>query len=109
MIRLRVGGPYTPMAAELKLAELAAFTPDAFSVPTGDQLIVYAGSYFLIDEARILADKLYMEGIRVEEEKAQVTMPLEMVTFGSFSSKDAAAKTLAKAKSAGLKPIVIRK
>jgi hypothetical protein len=109
MVRLRVGGPYTPMAAELKLAEIANLAPNAFSVPTGDQLVVYAGSFFLIDEARLLADKLFVEGIRVEEETARVPMPLEVVTFGSFSSKDAAAKAIKKAKAAGLQPVVIRK
>ncbi len=109
MVRLRLGGPYTPMEAEAKLKEMAATAPDSFAVSKGDQMMVYAGSYHSLDQARVYADRLFQKGIRVEEEPAEVPMLLHLVTFGSFADKAEASEVLTKAKAAGLETTLLAK
>ncbi len=107
MIRLRLSGTYSPMDAEAKLQELAAITPDAFAVPQGEQMSLYAGSYYLLDQARVFADQLYGKGIEVEEEKAKVVMPLQVISFGSFADQAAATAAIGKLKKAGFEPVMV--
>lgn len=108
MIRLLVG-VFPAEEAENRLRQLAGEAPDAFTLPRGNQVAIYAGSYFYLDEARDFADRLARRGIRVQEEGAQVLMTLDRVTFGSFGDRAAAEEIAAKAFAAGLDAMVVRK
>jgi hypothetical protein len=104
MTRLRLGGPYSPMDAEIKLQEVAAVAPNAFAAPQGGRRFVYAGSFHSLDQARVYADKLYSEGIEVEEENARVVMSLEVVSFDGLANQDEAATVMTKLKATGFEP-----
>lgn len=101
MVRLRVGN-YPPQEAEARRAELATRYPGAFLVAREDQRVLYAGSFHNLDEARRLADRLYQDGIRTEEEAAKVNIPLKLVSFGDFADRAAAEQAAGQARTAGL-------
>jgi hypothetical protein len=103
--RLRVG-TYPAADAEARLREVKALSPDAFTLPQEGQVTVYAASYFDLDQARRFADRLYGKGLRVEEEAARVTLPVSMLSFGSFSDRQAAEQAAARARKAGLEATV---
>ncbi len=107
MTRLKVGS-YAPVEAKAKLIEIRKLVPDAFLLPeAGGQAALYAGSYFLLDEGRKSADRLYAQGVRVEEVPAKVAIKGQSITFGGFSDRDAAEQMVLKARAAGLKVGVI--
>jgi hypothetical protein len=89
MTRLKLG-TYPLAEAAAKVAELKAVAPGAFSIRSGNQETVYAGSYVVLDKARRFADALYKKGISLEEEPVQVKKTLHRVTFGGFASQDEA-------------------
>lgn len=106
MVRLRVGS-YPPADAEAKRAAISSFAPGAFTLPRGEEVVVYAGSYLDLDKARAFADRLFLNGVEVEEEKAEVPMKLVRITFGSFPDQEAARQAAARAQSAGLNAVVV--
>lgn len=108
MVRLRVG-VFSPEEAKERLREVRAVAPDAFTLPQGDQVAVYAASFYDLDQARIFADSIFGRGVRVEEEMAKVPMTLRRLTFGSFSDQAAADQAAAKARKAGLQVAVARR
>jgi hypothetical protein len=109
MMRLLVG-VYSADTAAKKLSQVKQITDGAFSLVKGDKVAVYAGSFFVLDQARIFADRtLYKSGIRVTEEPVEVDQTLQRVTFGSFASKDDAAKISLKASGLGLDAKPVRK
>lgn len=107
LIRLRAG-EYPPAEAKTRLAELLASVPSAFSLPRGDQVAVYAATYYDIDKARTFADQLYGKGIRLEEEQAQVAITVQRLRFGSFPDRAAAARAADRTAAAGLETSIVR-
>lgn len=102
MTRLLVG-VYSPDVATKKLREVKKVSPGAFSLNKGSQTAVYAGSYIVLDKARVFADTtLSKNGIRVTEEPVKVDRTLQRVTFGSFASRADAATAAQKAAGKGL-------
>lgn len=101
MTRLRVG-TFPAEEGQARVQALAPQAPDAFCLRSGEQVTVYAASYYDLDRARIFADRLYEQGIRVEEEPAQVEVTVSMLSFGAFADRTAASEAAAKAKRAGL-------
>jgi len=107
MTRLLVG-VYAPDVAKEKTAELAKIDPGAFYLHQGDQLAVYAGSYYEIGRARDVVAKLQQQGIPVTEEKTDVELTLSRLKFGGFPDKAAAENAAQKAREIGLEAVVIR-
>ena len=92
MTRLLVG-IYAPDVAAKKLREVKKITSGAFSLNKGAKTAVYAGSYVVLDKARVFADTtLSKNGIRVTEEPVKIDQKLQRVTFGSFASRADAIK-----------------
>jgi hypothetical protein len=107
MIRLLIG-VFPAEEARERLRELAEEDADAFILPMGNRVAVYAGSYYLIDAARDFSARLARRGIRVQEEPAQVMMILKRVAFGTFNNQAAAEEVAFKARAAGLEATVMR-
>jgi cell division septation protein DedD len=107
MIRLLIG-VFPAEEARERLRELAEEDAEAFFLPMGNRVAVYAGSYYSIDAARDFSARLARRGIRAQEESAQVMMTLERVTFGSFNNRAAAEEVAVKARAAGLEATVMR-
>lgn len=101
MTRLRVGGFFAEEGAA-KLASLKPIAPDAFLVRQGDYVLVYAGSYQDLDRARRVADRLYQQGIRVEEEPTTAEVSLSLLSIGVFADRNAAEQAAVKIRAAGL-------
>ena len=109
MTRLLVG-VYPEATAAQKLREVKKITPDAFSLNKGDKIAVYAGSYMVLDKARIFADTTLIEnGIRVTEEGVQIDQTLQRVTFGSFANREEALKISRKVAGQGLVTTPVKK
>ncbi len=107
MTRLRVG-VYPHDVAAQKLIQLIKVSPDAFIINKGGQTSLYAGSYLVLDKARVFADTiLYPKGIRVTEEQVEISRTLQQVLFGSFATQAEAEKISREAAGQGLdaKPV----
>ena len=107
MTRLLVG-VYAPDVAKQKAAELAKVDQNVFYLQRGDQLAVYAGSFYEIGKARAFADGLLQKGITVEEEKTEVELTLSRLKFGSFPDLSTAEKAAKQARSIGLEAEIVR-
>ena len=109
MTRLLVG-VYPSNEATKKLSEIKMVSSGAFSLNKGSQTAVYAGSFLVLDRARVYADTtLSKNGIKVTEETAMVDRTLQRVTFGSFVSREEAAKTSQKVAGKGLEAKPVKK
>lgn len=108
MTRVRIGA-YAPGEAQSKLAEVKKIAPDAFTLPEGDQVVVYAASHFDPAAHSAFADRLRKAGVAFEEEKAMRKLPLTELFFGEFPDRDAAEKAAEKARKAGLEIIVFKR
>lgn len=89
LTRLRIG-LFSPQEAAIRLAELSSTVPGAFALKRGHQVALYAGSYSDLDKARSFADRLFEQGIRVEEEEAEIVLTLHRLRFGAFDTEDSA-------------------
>jgi len=107
MTRLRVGA-YPEKVAREKLNEIKQLVPSAFLLHEGDQLVLYAGSYYGLDRARVSADKLYQHEIIVTEEQVDISIPIKTLRFGDFPDSAAAEAVAVKAKEAGLGVLVVK-
>ena len=107
MIRLRLG-VFPPAEARTKLAELKKLTPDAFLLPAGDRLGVFAGSYYEKRQARHYEHLLASKGIHVAEDPVKLAMPLSVLRFGEFADRTAAGKAVSRARAAGLEVELVR-
>lgn len=105
MTRLRVGS-FSPEAATAKVRELTPLAPDAFVLRSGEEMVVYAASYYDLDKARRFADRLYAQGVRVDEEPAQVEVPLFLLDCGPFPDLASAREAKALVRAAGLDALV---
>ncbi len=102
MTRLLVG-VYSPDVAVKKLREVKKITSGAFSLNKGSKTAVYAGSYVVLDKARVFADTtLSKNGIRVTEEPVKIDQTLQRVTFGSCATRTDAVKVSQPAAGKGL-------
>lgn len=108
MTRVRIGS-FAPAEAQAKLAELKKIAPDAFTLPEGEQLAVYAASHFDQKAHNAFAEKLRQAGVAFEEEKAMRKLPMTELSFGDFPDRAAAEKAAAKARQAGLDIIVFKR
>lgn len=108
MTRVRIGA-YAPEEALVKLAEVKRFAPDAFTLPEGNQVVVYAASHFNPASHQAFAESLRKAGIAFEEEKVQRKLPLTELSFGEFADREAAEAAAAKARKAGLEIIVFKR
>lgn len=106
MTRLRLG-VYPPAEAEARYRDLAAYYPSAFTLKQGDKVAVYVASHQDLNKARVFADELYLDGIRVVEEQAQVPMNMTLITFGNFPDKAAAEQELKRVRAAGLRDVKV--
>lgn len=107
MTRLRVA--VLPAAeAKKKMREIADMAPDAFLLKSGNELALYAGSYYDLDQARMYADQLYEKGLRVIEEPAEVAVPLYLLSFGEFADLNAARQEAGRARQIDLEAYVDR-
>ncbi len=107
MIRLRVG-TFPKAQGVAKLKELAELAPDAFLLPQGEELAVYAGSFHDLDGARRFADRLYQQGIHLTEEKTVVPLPLTLLRVEGFADRDAALVAAEKIRATGLDAMVLK-
>ncbi|MHB1397923.1 MAG: SPOR domain-containing protein [Trichloromonadaceae bacterium] len=108
MTRTRLGA-FAPAEAQAKLAELKKIAPDAFTLPEGEQVAVYAASHFNQKAHNAFAEKLRQAGVAFEEEKAMRKLPITELSFGDFNDRAAAEKAAAKARQAGLDIIVLKR
>jgi hypothetical protein len=107
MTRLRVG-IFSPEEGKKKMEELEPLTSQAFFLPVDGRMAVYAASFQNLDKARSFADRLYKQGLRVEEESAQVEIPLYLLSFGGFDDLESAQKAAQRVRTAGLDAIVVK-
>lgn len=108
MIRLRIGY-FTPAEAEVQRKALSRKIPGVFTMKEGDQVALYAASHYNLDQARSYADKLFQQGIHVEEESVEVVMPLKQLRYGDFTSHAAAEKAGEQARKLGLEAVVVKR
>jgi outer membrane biosynthesis protein TonB len=102
MTRLLVG-VYPAEIAAKELRRVKRVTSGAFSLNKGGKTAIYAGSYLVLDKARVFADTvLSRKGIRVTEETVKIERNLQRVTFGSFASRADAVKASQEAAGQGL-------
>ncbi len=102
MTRLLLGIYDDPAAAQARRQELSAQLPGLFTLQQGEKVALYAGSFQNLDQARRLADQLYLRGILADEETITLPMSLKKISFGSFSSRAEAEKAAKRAAAAGL-------
>jgi len=96
-------GTYGEAEARARAAQYKReFSAESFVLKDSQGWTVYLGSYVGLDRARIHADRLYAQGVRLTEVKALVPMSLTLVRFGDFPDQAAAQKAVAKAKASGL-------
>jgi DedD protein len=107
MTRLLIG-VYGPEEAKRKAAELAKIDSAVFYLHRGDQMALYAGSFYEIGKARQFAADLLAKGIAVEEEKTEVELTLSRLKFGSFPDLATAEKVAKRARQIGLEAAIIR-
>ncbi len=108
MTRVRLGA-FAPLEAQAKLAEIKTLAPDAFTLPEGDQVAVYAASHFNAAAHQAFAAQLRQAGVVFEEEKAMRKLPMTELSFGDFPDQAAAEKAAAKARKAGLEIVVLKR
>lgn len=108
MTRVRIG-VYAPAEAKAQLAELKKIAPDAFILPEGEQVAVYAASHFDPTAHNAFAEKLRQAGVTFDEEKALRKLPMTELFFGEFSDRKAAEKAAVKGRKAGLDIIVFKR
>ena len=108
MTRVRLGA-FAPAEAQAKLTELKKIAPDAFTLPEGELVAVYAASHFNQKAHDAFAEKLRQAGVAFEEEKAMRKLPMTELSFGDFNDRAAAEKAAAKARQAGLDIVVLKR
>ena len=106
--RLRVG-TFFPNQGEAKIAELKALGAEPFFFTDGDLMVVYAGTFYRQDRARRFAERLAEDGIHVEEENIVAELPLSILRFGDFASREQALEAAEKARAAGLEVLLVKR
>ncbi|MDX9709255.1 MAG: SPOR domain-containing protein [Trichloromonas sp.] len=101
-------GVYPPETARAKAKELEPMVPKNFTLPRGEGLALYAGSYTDSNKAQAAVQALAARGVTVTEERAEVETTLWRVSFGGFADKAQAEKVAVQARAAGLEARVLR-
>lgn len=94
-------------SAVADLKKLQKIAPDAFLLKESDKFVIYAGSYYSEGKAAIEQDRLFDKGVKLVLKKAEVGVPVTVLTAGSFAGKDEAQKAVARLKKAGISATVI--
>jgi hypothetical protein len=108
MTRVRIGA-FAPDVAQAKLAALKPLAPDAFTLPEGELVALYAASHFDPAAHRAFAERLRQAGVVFEEETAMRRLPLTELFFGEFNDRQTAEQVAAKARRAGLEIVVFKR
>ena len=106
MLRLLVG-LYGKTEALKKLKQVQKLSEGAFMVAVEGEYAVYAGSFLSIDKARRQADRIYAQGVRVDEVKARVDLPRTTLRFGGFATRAEALRVMNKLQKKGVKKLQI--
>lgn len=106
MHRLLYGEFADHESAVVDLRKLQKIAPDAFLLKEKDKFAVYAGSYYSEGKAAIEQDRLFDKGVKLVLKKAEVGVPVTLLTAGSFSGKEEAQKAAARLKKAGISATV---
>lgn len=107
MTRLRLGS-YPEGEAPEALAQARAIAPDAFTLRSGSNVTLYAGTYADQQNVREMLGRLVNQGIQVEEEPVDVKRTISLLRFGGFASQSSADKAAVKARQAGLAAEVVK-
>jgi hypothetical protein len=106
MTRLLVGS-YPPVEARAKLAELIGqAAPGAFAIAGKSQWAIYAASFLSSEHAEMFSKRLEKQGIVTSKEKISVNMPLSLLSFGTFATRQGAKAIAAKARGLHLEVFV---
>jgi hypothetical protein len=106
--RVRIGA-FAPALAQAKLAELKKLAPEAFTLPEGELVAVYAASHYEAAAHHAFAERLRQAGVGFVEEKAMVRLPMTELFFGNFPDRRAAERAAAKGRQAGLDILVFKR
>ncbi|MFO7983978.1 MAG: SPOR domain-containing protein [Desulfuromonadales bacterium] len=101
MTRLKVGS-FDEETAQARLKSIRSLAPDAFITKKDGKVNLYAGSYYNLDRARAFADRLYGQGVQVEEKSVEVELPITIVRFGDFEDRSEAERVASRARDRGL-------
>ena len=107
MIRLLVGVFPDQESARRELAKLRSVTKDCFVLKNKKRYSLYAGTYHEQKSAVQEQERLAAHGVKASLEKTTVSVPTFLLTAGSFPTREAALKEVAKLEKQGLKPVVI--
>jgi hypothetical protein len=99
-------GDHDTALAELQ--KLQKTVPDAFFVQENDKFVIYAGSYYREGKAAVEQDRLYDKGVRLIMKTAEVSVPVIMLTAGSYPDKNDAQKGVARLKKTGIVATIIK-
>ena len=91
-----------------ELQKLKKTVPDAFFVKENDKFVIYAGSYYREGKAAVEQDRLYDKGVKLIMKKAEVSVPVIMLTAGSYPDKNDAQKGAARLKKTGIVATIIK-
>ena len=108
MNRLLAGEYPTRAEAQKELDMLKQYTSDAFILELGSKFAVYAGSYLLMERADSEKERLASAGIKLTIKHAEVSIPAQSLTAGTFSDKKAAEAAVKKLKGIGFKATLSR-
>lgn len=107
MTRLRLGS-YSEGEVKAALASVRAMAPDAFTLRSGSNFTLYAGTYADQQNVREMLGRLIDKGIQAEEEPVEVNRTISLLRFGGFASQASAEKAAAKALQAGIAAEVVK-
>jgi hypothetical protein len=107
LTRLRLGS-YPESEAKEALARIRATAPDAFTLRTGSDFTLYAGTFADQQNVREVLGRLSGAGIQAEEEPVEVKRTISLLRFGGFASQADADKAAAKARKAGIAAEVVK-
>ncbi|MCM2266104.1 MAG: SPOR domain-containing protein [Desulfuromonadales bacterium] len=107
MTRLRMGS-FPEGEVKEALAYARGIAPDAFSLRSGGNFTVYAGTFTNPQNVREMTERLVSEGVQVEEEPIEVKRTISLLRFGGFADQSAAAEAAAKARKAGIAAEVVK-
>jgi sporulation related protein len=94
--------------ALVELQKLQKTVPDAFFVQENDKFVIYAGSYYREGKAAVEQDRLYDKGVKLVMKTAEVSVPIIMLTAGSYPDKNEARKGVAHLKKGGIAATIVK-
>jgi hypothetical protein len=107
MTRLRLGS-YPEAEAPAALARAKEVAPDAFTLRTGSDVTLYAGTYAEQLNVRDMMGQLINKGIHAEEEPIDMKRTISLLRFGGFASQSSADKAAVRARQEGLAAEVVK-